>query len=340
MACFAATLVVIILSGFINPSAAKTDTCDLYAAIGQSLSLPFVYEGLTTYHVLRWTHNSSIIFYRQQGRVSVGKSGDVSSTGSLSLKNLQPSSAGTYQANLLHPNGTFIKTWSSRLCLMDKVSKPKLTYSCDFKSSSVKLNCEVAKPQGWVFSWTLDDKTLPSESRQALSFSLAQLKGERSFTCSVENKVSKERSDTVRPSCKTPAPSQATQFCFKPSTIVAVLAGAVCLILVLLTMVIALCCCKKRNNAQMRTKGAGDLRMLSLNKQEPDSISPEYETMHPSEDSPPPSPEPSARECYKNVSQPEAQTENRLPQLPAEAEGLKPSPVPKPRMKSPQTQNI
>lgn len=327
MACFA----VIILFGFINLAASK-DTCDHYAIVGQSLTLPFVYEGLANTHVLRWTHNSTIIFYRQHGRVSVGKSDDITATGSILLKNLEPSSAGIYQANVLHANGTLAKTGTNHLCMMDKVSKPQVTYICDPKSSAVNLNCHVAKPQGLAFSWTLDGKTLPSETRQTLSISLAQLKGVRSFTCSVANKVSIEKSDTVRPTCKSPEPP--TLLCFTSKTVTAVLAGGAGLILLLLIIIVVLCCCHRRNKTQMRHRDEGELRMLSLNKREPGSIGPEYETMHPPEDSPPPTPKSSPRACYENVSQPEAQTENRPAQLTTAAEGQQPSPVPKPRTKT------
>ncbi|XP_070687476.1 T-cell surface antigen CD2-like [Pempheris klunzingeri] len=340
MAYFAATLGVIILWGFINLSAANKDTCEFYAAVGQSLTLPLAYERLANSHVLRWTHNSTIIFYREQGRVSFGKAEDVSATGSLLLKKLQFSSAGTYQANVLHPNGTLAKTWIGHLCMIDKVSKPQLTYSCNFKSGAVNLNCNVAKPQGLTFSWTLDEKTLTSETRQTLSISLAQLKGERSFTCSVANQVSKEKSDIVRPICKSPSPTPPPLLCFTSKTVVAALAGGAGLILLLLITIIILCCCHRRSKEQMRLGDKGGLRMLSLHKREPDSISPEYETMHPTEDSPPLSIEPSPRACYETVSQPESQTENRPLQLSAGAEGQQPSPVPKPRTKSPQTPNI
>ncbi|XP_049430079.1 T-cell surface antigen CD2-like [Epinephelus fuscoguttatus] len=338
MACFAVTLGVIILSGSINLSAANKDTCDLYGRAGQSLTLPFVYEGLASTHVLRWTHNSTIIFYRQQGRVSVGKSEDISTTGSLLLRNLQFSSAGLYQANLLNPNSTLAKTWTGRLCMLDKVAKPQVTYVCDAKSSAVKLNCNVAQPQGLVFSWTLDGKTLTSETRQTLSISLAQLKGERSFTCSVANKVSTEKSDTVHPTCKSPPPPPV--LCFPSKTVITVLAGGAGLILILLTIIIILCCCHRQNKTQMRRRDKGELRMLSLSKREPDSISPEYETMHPNGDSPPPVPKSSPRACYVSVSQPEAQPENKPAQLSTAAEGQQPSPVPKPRTKAPQTPGV
>ncbi|XP_032379477.1 uncharacterized protein LOC116694104 [Etheostoma spectabile] len=313
MACFAATLGVIILAGFLNLSAANQDTCDLYAVVGlQSLLLPFTYDGLANSHVLRWTHNSTIIFYREKGRVSVGKSEDIFIAGSLLLKNLQFSSAGTYRANVLNPNGTLAKTWTQRICMMDKVSKPQLTYMCDPKSSAVNLYCHVASPQGLVFSWILDEKTLTGETRQTLSISLAKLKGETSFTCSVANKVSKEKSDTVRPTCKGPPPP--TLFCFTSTTVVAVLAGGVSLILLLLIIIIVLCCCHRRIKTQTRPR---ELRMLSVNKRESDSISPEYETTHPNE-----------------------YTENRPAHLSIDSEVKQPSPVPKPRTIPPHTANI
>ncbi|XP_034735642.1 uncharacterized protein LOC117949448 [Etheostoma cragini] len=313
MACFAATLGVLILVGFINLSAANQYTCDLYAVVGlQSLLLPFEYDGLANSHVLRWTHNSTIVFHREKGRVSVGRSEDISTVGSLLLNNLQFSSAGTYQANVLNPNGTLAKTWTQRICMMDNVSKPRLTYMCDPKSSAVNLNCHAAYPQGLVFSWTLDEKTLTEETRQTLSISLAKLKGETSFTCSVANKVSKEKSDTVRPTCKGPPPP--TLFCFTSTTVVAVLAGGVSLILLLLIIIITLCCCHRRIKTQTTRR---EVRMLSLNKRESESINPDYETMHPNE-----------------------YTVNRPATLSVDSEVKQPSPVPKPRTITPHTANI
>uniref|UniRef100_A0A8D3A5Y0 Ig-like domain-containing protein n=1 Tax=Scophthalmus maximus TaxID=52904 RepID=A0A8D3A5Y0_SCOMX len=276
-----ATLGVMMLSGSINLSAGNKDACDLYAGVGQNLPLSFVYEGLANTHVLRWTHNNTIIFFRKQGKVLVGKTEDISATGSLLLRSLQFSSAGAYQAHVLHPNGTVAKTWSRRLCVMDKVPKPQLSYVCDFKSSAVKLNCKVAEPQGLVFSWTLDERTLTSETKQTLSISLAQLKGERSFTCSVADRVSKEKSDTLRPTCKRPSPSPPPLLCFPSKTVVAAAAGGVSLILLLLVITVTLCCCHRRNKTRMRLGEKGDVRMLSLSKREPDPISPDYETMHP-----------------------------------------------------------
>ncbi|KAK5867103.1 hypothetical protein PBY51_011622 [Eleginops maclovinus] len=337
MACLAAILGLIIFSGIMDLSAANKDTCDLYALVGQSLTLPFVFEGLANVHVLRWTHNKTIILYKHQGRVTVGKPEDISKTGSLFLENLQFSSAGIYQADVLNPNRTLALKWTGRLCMMDKVAKPQLTYICDPKTRAVILNCNVANPQDLTFSWTLDQKTLTSETKQTLSISLAQLKGVWSFACSVANKVSKEKSDTVRPTCESPPPPPL--FCLKSQIVLAVLAGGASLILLLLIIIITLCCRYRRIKTQMRRRDQEDLRMLSLNKLKP-NISPEYETMHPPEDYPTVSQTSLPKDCYEKVSQPEAQTEKDPAQLSVDAEGQQPSPVPKPRTKSPKTENI
>ncbi|KAM7414923.1 hypothetical protein PAMA_019644 [Pampus argenteus] len=323
MACFAATLGVIILSGFIKLSAADKDICDHYAAVGQSLTL--VHGGRASTEDLKWTHNNTIIFLRQQGKVSVGKPDDVSANGSLLLKNLKFSSAGIYKA------GTMATMLTVHICMMDKVPKPQISYVCDSKSGAVNLNCHVAKPQGLVFSWTLDENTLTSETNQTLSISLTHLKGERSFTCSVANKVSKEKSNRVHPSCETPSPPPLLCFTFKIVT--AALAGGSSLILLLLVVIIVLCC----KRTKMRHRDKGELRMVSLNKQEPDSISPDYETMHPTEESSTP---PELQAYAQSVSEPEVQTEKSLPLLPTAAEDQQPSPVPKPRTKGPQTPNV
>ncbi|KAM8890742.1 T-cell surface antigen CD2-like [Spinachia spinachia] len=328
MACFAATVGVITLLGFINLAAANKDTCDLHAAVGQSLTLPFVHEGMAKSEVLRWTHNSTIILYRQQGRVSVGRSEDISATGSLLLRNLQFSSAGTYQVNVLNVNGTLAKAWTGRLCVMDKVPKPQVSYTCDLKSGAIHLNCHIAKTQPSVFSWTLNEKTLTSETKQTLSISLAQLKGERSFACSAANRVSQEKSDTVRPSCESPPPPT---ICLPSKTAAAVVAGGAGVILFLLIVVIALCCSHVRIKTQTRR--------LYLNKQEPDSMGREYMTLIPTEISAPEGPDSPPSACSENAFPPEAPIENRPAQLSA-AVGGQPSPVPKPRTKGPETPNI
>lgn len=335
MAHFTATLGVVVLTGFMELLAARS--CDINAAVGENLSLPFVHDRLNSSNVLRWTHNSSIVFYRQRGRVSVGKETDISPTGSLLLSSLPFSGAGLYKVDVLHPDGETAKTWSVHLCVLDKVLKPQISYNCDFKSAFVSLTCLAAMPQGLLFSWAIDGKTLTSEKEQKLRISLAQLRGERSFTCSVANKVSKETSDIVHPTCKSPSPPPKPVLCFTSTAVVGALTGGAGLIVMLLIIIVVLCCCRRHKRPRMTTKDERSLRILSLHKQEMDSFSPVYEIMRPNEDASAPSLEPSPRACFENVSQPD---ENRRAQLSIPAEERRPSPVPKPRTKCPQTHNI
>uniref|UniRef100_A0A672ZRS2 Ig-like domain-containing protein n=1 Tax=Sphaeramia orbicularis TaxID=375764 RepID=A0A672ZRS2_9TELE len=285
MACFVPSLGFIVLLGFVTTSAAYRDTCDLYATVGQNLTLPFVYERLESRDNLQWIHNNKFIFKRHQGRVTFGKPDDVSVTGSLLLKTLKSSSAGLYQADVSYPNGTLAKTWTGYLCLMDKVTKPYLSFVCDYKSGVVTLNCHVAKPQDVMFSWTLDERPF-SETRSTGSITLSLFKEWGGFTCAAANKVSKEKSDIVRPMCKKPSPSPPPLLCFTSKAVVAVLAGGVSVILLLLfIIIITLCCCYRRNKTT-KSKGTGQLRMLSLTPRSADPVSSDYETMHASEPSP------------------------------------------------------
>uniref|UniRef100_UPI003AAB56E2 T-cell surface antigen CD2-like n=1 Tax=Centroberyx gerrardi TaxID=166262 RepID=UPI003AAB56E2 len=336
MACFAATLGVIILSGFINLSAANKDTCDFYAAIGQqTLTLSLDYKSLDNTDVLRWTHNDSIIFYRQTGRVSVGKPADISPAGSLQLKNIKASSAGIYKAVVLNKNGTFVKGLTHHLCVMETVLKPEVKFVCDSKASIVALTCHVAKPQGLVFTWTLDEKTLSSETKQTLSISLAQLKGETNFTCSAANTVSKEKSNTIRLTCKGSEPAPPALLCFKRKVVMAALAGGACLILLLLIIILILGCRRRQNKALLSLEDKGQVQMIPMNRQQqPDPISPEYETMHPTEAFLTPSPKLPPRAYDQAVSQAGAQAQEKPPQGSRAAEGEQSSPVPKPRMKT------
>lgn len=334
-------LEVTFLTGFIDLLAANY--CDLYAARGQSLALPFAFQGLHKLHVVRWTHNSSIIFYRERGRVSMGKEAIVTTNGSLLLSNLQASAAGWYQVNVLHPNGTPADSWSGRLCVEERVLKPQLGYNCDFKSAVVNLDCVVANLPRMVFLWTLDGKRLESESGQRLSVSLAKLKGQGSFTCSVANKVSKAESNAVHPSCKSPPspppPPRPNLLCYTSITVKAALAGGVCLVLLLLTIIMVQCC-RSSKSSRARTTEKQELGMVSISQEQPGSIRTEYETMCSMAKSPPPSPEPSVKICYDRVSQPaSSKNENSPSHLLATAEVKQPSPVPKPRTKSPLSPN-
>lgn len=323
MAHFAPLLGVTLLSGFIGLLAANY--CDLHAASGQSLALPFAFHRLTLQHMVRWTRDSKIVFNRERGRVSVGKEADVAANGSLLLADLRASAAGFYRVSVLHPNATPADSWSGRLCVEERVLKPRLGYACDSQSAVVDLDCLVANPGGLDFQWALDGKRLESESGQRLSVSLARLRGQGSFTCSAANKVSKAESDAVRPVCKSPPPpTPPVLLCYRAITVKAVFAGGACLILLLLTVVIVQCC-SSRKRGRGRGREKQELGMVAISQSEPGSVGPQYETQVLST-------EPSARTCSESVPHPHSG--NSPPHLSATAEAKQPSPVPKPRTKT------
>lgn len=302
--------------------------CDFYRGVGQDLTLPFIFDRLDLSHVVRWTHNKNILFYRQRGYVSIGNASDVSLAGSLLLKDLQLSSSGDYRVIVLHPNNTQAAAWSRRLCVLDSVPKPDLSYLCDFSASSVTLNCHVAKAQGVEFSWLVDGKFLTTKT-QTLSISLAKVEVGMSFVCRVANIVSRESSATVRPLCQRSLPTPSSPYCFSLKTVQAVFAGGAALVVLLLSIIMILCCRHQRHRPRGEGDG-GETRMRDLRNAE----EMEYEVMLMSKEHQ----LQNSEHCYLNVPQPDDPTANRLPACPEE--GQRASPVPKPRTKSPQTANV
>lgn len=323
---------LVLLAGLVGFLSANG--CDLLGAVGQVLALPYIYEGLNRSHVLRWTHNKTVVFYRQEGLVSIGNTTDVSLSGSLWLMDLQLSSSGEYQVVVLDGN-TPVGMRTFRVCVMDRVPRPQVSYRCDLPASSVHLLCVVANPQGVEFSWAIDGKVLTTEKSQKLSVSLKD-KARKSFTCGVANKVSREDSGAVRPVCGGSTLTTPGFYCFSTKTVQAMFVGGAGLLLLLLAIIITLCCRCQRN----RPHGAGDrgeyrMRDARDARNTRNAQETEYETMLSPEKPQPWNPEP-----YSAIPQPEDTSENWLPCQTGTKEGQRVSPVPKPRTKSPQTANI
>lgn len=323
MGCFAPLLVLTGLADLL-----AVNGCDFYRGVGQDLTLPFIFDRLDLSHVVRWTHNNTILFYRQQGYISTGNATDVSLAGSLLLKDLQLSSSGDYRVFVLHPNDTQAAAWSRRVCVLDSVPKPDLSYLCDFSASSVTLNCHVAKAQGVEFSWVVDGKFLSAKT-QTLRFSLAKVEGGMSFVCSVSNIVSRESSGTVRPLCQRSLPTPSGPYCFSLKMVQGVFAGGAGLFVLLLSIIMILCCRRQRRRPWREGDG-GETRMRDLRNAHEQN----YEVML----SPKEPQLQNSEHCYLTVPQPEDPTANRPPPCPEE--GQRASPVPKPRTKIPQTANV
>ncbi|XP_061891320.1 uncharacterized protein si:ch211-132g1.1 [Entelurus aequoreus] len=330
MALHAVLLGAILLCGF-HQSLAASSTCDVYAAVGEDVVLALNYTQLGRTDLLSWTQDSVPVFVRDHRGVRIGKPQDVSLSGSLWLNNLKLSSSGLYEGKKSYANGTLLTLWSGRLCVMDKVSKPLLRYVCDHKFGFLNLSCHVATAQDLQFSWILNGFRIADARQQTLNMSLLK-NADWDLTCLAENKVSARESDAVSLSaCRNP-PTQVL-LCFASKTVFAVLAGAAALLLILLVVFIVLCHHHRRRRRHNAIGNKRELRMLSIKQHE--SVSSEYEIMNvPSG----PVPEPLPRTRHLSVSEAEGRLESSLLQ-PDDTADRQPSPVPKPRTKSPQTQN-
>lgn len=332
MACLGIPLGVLFLSlsRFIA-SAPPKDACDLRAVVGQALSLPFEHKQLGNNDTLRWTHNSSIIFYQQSSRVLIGKPKDISASGALRLQNLQLSGTGLYKADLLDQDGKHVTGWTGRLCVAGKLPKPQVTFVCE---NIVILHCDAPKPQGAVFAWTLNDKALKGETQATLRISSAKLKGENNFTCGAVNQPGAETSDAIRLHCRHSGVAPPALYCFQAKTVMAAMAGGGCLILLLLVTVTISCLHCGRRRAQASPAPQGELPMVpTAQHQRTDSFIPDYETMRSSEGYLAPGTQPPPGVVIQEVDPSEAQ---ERPSHATGADREQPSPVPKPRTKMPQ----
>ncbi|XP_061774044.1 uncharacterized protein LOC133563771 [Nerophis ophidion] len=327
MALHAVLLGAVLICGF-HENPAASGTCDVYATVGEDVVLALNFTQLGKTDQLSWTRDSVPAYVRDHRGVRIGKPQDVSLSGSLLLKNLKLSSSGLYEGKKSSANGTVLTSWSGRLCVMDKVSKPLLRYVCDHKFGFLNLSCHVAKAQDLQFSWILNGFRIADASSQTLNLSLLK-NADWDLTCLAENKVSAGGSDAVSLSaCRNPP-----MLCFTSKMVFAVLAGGAALLLLLLVVFIVVCHHLRRRRRHNTIGNKRELRMLSIKQNE--SVSSEYEIMNvPSG----PVPEPLPRTRHPSVSEAEGRLESSL-LPPDDMADRQPSPVPKPRTKGPQTQN-
>ena len=329
-------LVLLLTTSSIIAQVSK-ESCNINALIGSNLSISLDQRmPSNSKNTLRWTHNSTVIFYRTDGRVRLGMPTGVDAGGSLQLLNLSFSSAGVYKADVLNATGVRVNGWSGSVCVVEKVSTPVVTFLCGSSGATATLNCDVLNPRDVVFAWTHEGQLLKGETKPTLSVSLATFKGDKGFSCSVSNIASKDKSNAVWLKCEPPLPPPTKLYCFKASTVMATVMGGVGLILLL--FIITVVTCYRRKKAPT-PEDREELTMSPATKfLKSDSI-PDYEIMHPSGDTPCPSPKlspgPSSTVYGQDVVPSFAKAQEGLG--PTSPEGKRgPSPVPKPRTNAPQ----
>ena len=327
------------------------ETCNVYALIGQNLTLTLEQRMLNIRDELRWTHNQTIVFSRTSGVVRKGRGTDIDEAGSLKLLDLGFSSAGSYQADVINGTGARVNGWSGRVCVVEKVPTPVLTFLCGSSGTTATLNCTALQLRDVVFAWTHGGQPLKGEKKPTLRVSLAKFKGDGGFSCSVSYGASKAQSNAVRLKCKpppppttppptTPPPPSPTPivYCIKASTVMAAVTGGVSLILLLFIITVVACYRRKKAPAPTPEHPEGLPMGLVPMCLKTDNGIPDYEIMLPSIDtprtSPKPSPGPSHTDAVQGVNPSFAKAQQGLGSTSPE---LKPgrSPVPKPRKIAP-----
>ncbi|KAG5844729.1 hypothetical protein ANANG_G00165640, partial [Anguilla anguilla] len=103
---------------------------------------------------LSWKFNSGEIFRKKKQTVSVGKTLDVTEDGSLKLVDLQVPSSGVYIAELYDTDGNLCGQARENLCVIERVSRPYVTYTCS--KDAVTLTCDGVESK---VNWTLNGGT-------------------------------------------------------------------------------------------------------------------------------------------------------------------------------------
>uniref|UniRef100_A0A4W5R0F2 Ig-like domain-containing protein n=1 Tax=Hucho hucho TaxID=62062 RepID=A0A4W5R0F2_9TELE len=335
-------LAFLVILGFISIPAAAS--CEYYIQRGTPFSIPLNYKELSSKE-LTWKHNGNVIFKRKKGNIKPGKAEDISNEGSLKLKELTLADKGTYTAEVFDSDGKICHEKSFILCVMEKISKPSVKFTCSDKD--VIFTCTLTNTEGVTFKWSQNRKLLVGKTETTLTIGLKQLKEPDTFTCSAVNNVSTETSNPIKPTCNAVSDSSDRRllFGFDFLTMVCILSGGGGLVLLLLIITLV-CCCRSRRKSQMHFEDEREMRLAPLTKPQHPYHS-EGQTKHPSHPekqrqrppggAPPGStgPRPNARASSQDAPQPRAQARGRPPQTPMDDDEEQPPPLPQPRKKGP-----
>ncbi|XP_076735880.1 uncharacterized protein LOC143414887 [Maylandia zebra] len=177
------------------------DDC-VYAATGSSLTVPLRYE-LKESDNLKWFKDTSVIFYRRQKQVIMGKNDAVDSTGSLKLTQLTKDKSGRYRPEVYTDGLNVGDLQSVRLCVLDRVQKPSVTMTC-IDSDSVSFTCNAGQKDNTVrFEWTSAETQLEETGEILIKRAVDVVN--TPVVCRVSNPISFAISDPVIQNCFTPS---------------------------------------------------------------------------------------------------------------------------------------
>uniref|UniRef100_A0A674NZ74 T-cell surface antigen CD2-like n=1 Tax=Takifugu rubripes TaxID=31033 RepID=A0A674NZ74_TAKRU len=196
MAAVSSVSLLLLLTSIVTTT--DSQDCNYHAAKKQDVTLPLTYV-LKDSDQLRWLHGSKVIFDRRAKVMVTGNPDDVSQNGSLRLRNMDQSKAGTYTPTVYDDGQRIGNLEPMVLCVMDPVSQPQVTSECD--KTLVTFTCMQSQTSPEVqFEWLEDGKVNPKLKERSFKGVLKDME-QRVYRCRVSNKVSSLTSAPFRQNC-------------------------------------------------------------------------------------------------------------------------------------------
>ncbi|XP_035291034.1 uncharacterized protein LOC118236625 [Anguilla anguilla] len=170
------------------------DPC-VYKAVGDSVTIPLQRKDCEE-DTLSWKLNSNDIFRKKKQTVSVGKLSAVTEDGSLKLVDLQVPSSGVYIAELHDTDGKLCGQARQNLCVIERVSRPYVTYTCS--EDAVTLTCDSAESK---VNWTLNGGTSEGAFKKTLTVP-GRPAHDAKYSCTAWNEASQEKSRDTTVRCE------------------------------------------------------------------------------------------------------------------------------------------
>ncbi|KAJ8342370.1 hypothetical protein SKAU_G00322980 [Synaphobranchus kaupii] len=165
-----------------------------YVAVGDSVTISLQRSADCVESSLTWKLNSTDIFRRKQ-HVRLGKDSDVTSDGSLQLVDLQRHKSGEYKAELYNAGGMICGKATETLCVIERVSKPSVTYTCS--KDSVTLTCNGEESD---IKWSFNRLSMEGEFKKTVTVP-GRPDHNVNYSCTAWDTVSEETSDELTIRC-------------------------------------------------------------------------------------------------------------------------------------------
>ncbi|KAJ8332286.1 hypothetical protein SKAU_G00427120 [Synaphobranchus kaupii] len=249
-------ILILLLITFATVKLGEQADCD-YQARGGSITFKLDYNGPPKDHskTLTWKKNGQTIFERKKNTLRTGKESDITSDGSLLLKDLKASDNGEYLGETFNSAGKSHKSKEKKICVIERVTKPTVHLDCEKNT----LTCHIESKTQVKISWKENKNVLQSKTRNTILF-----EPEKKYSCTIKNDVSEETSNEIEINCsdRTLGPGK-TLFGLDFWIMILILAvgGSLLLILVLVTVV---CICRRRRHKQTLVRDEEELRLANL----------------------------------------------------------------------------